>query len=90
MPLTKAEMLLAADLLEQASDEFANHGCNDCWIPDTPENREMLLDMAKKNGDKDLTEDDIINPSKYGLGVYFGDSGLMAYLADRIKESCND
>lgn len=32
----------AGRLLEMASDSYSNHGCNDFYLPDTPENRELL------------------------------------------------
>jgi hypothetical protein len=77
---------LAAELLREAADEFSNHGCNDFWLPDTPENRQLILDMAKWNGDG-LTEEDVIRPDSKGrLSVFFGDSGVMDYIADLLEE----
>lgn len=41
--MTKTQMLLVADLLELAEEKFANSGCSDYEIKDTPENREWLI-----------------------------------------------
>jgi hypothetical protein len=41
------EMLLAAQLLEMASSEFANHGCNDFEIPMTEENVVLIQEAQQ-------------------------------------------
>lgn len=76
---------LAAELLEEYSDRLANDGCNDMWLPDTPENRQFLRDLAKWNGE-DLEEDAIIQPTKYGLGVYWGNTAVASYLAHLLEQ----
>ena len=72
---------LIANLLELASDEFANHGCNDHPLPDTPENRELWDEMVKENGE---------DPEDYcpitGKGmIYFQDWWLMSFFADKLR-----
>jgi len=62
--------LIAADLLQIASDEMSNAGCNDYYLEDTPENREIVLAAQKEKDpentnicikDKDiLTSDDLL------------------------------
>lgn len=52
--MTKAQMKLAAELLEVASDHFSNHGCNDYEIENTPENREWLI-QGEMDNDKSLS-----------------------------------
>lgn len=76
---------LAAEFLEEYSDRLANDGCNDMWLPDNPENRQFLRDLAKWNGE-DLEDEAIIRPSKSGLGVYWGNSGVVSYLAYLLEQ----
>jgi hypothetical protein len=76
---------LAAQMLEEYSDRLGNDGCNDMWLPDTPENRQFLLDLAKWNGEN-FEEEDVIQSSKYGLGVFHGNSVVAAYLAYLLKQ----
>ena len=70
-----------ADLLGLASEEFANHGCNDFELDNTPENRELVeamerwldpantSDLADYAGEKILTRNDL----------------LMSFLAEKLK-----
>lgn len=80
--MDKKKLLLAAKLLELASEEFSNHGCND--LPDEflfGWTHEELIQLDKdyhtKNGDPD--EHDPNN-------LLFFDDGLMWYLAQELKK----
>lgn len=84
---------LAAKMLEEYSDRLANDGCNDMWLPDTPENRQFLIDMAKWNSKTEFEEygeEAFIRPSKYGLGVFYGNSGVAGYLAYLLRKEANE
>ncbi len=41
--MTKAELTLVAEMLNDYADRLSNDGCNDMELPDTPENRELSL-----------------------------------------------
>ncbi len=43
--LTKTQLLMTAKMLELASDTFSNHGCNDFYLENTPENLEFVKEM---------------------------------------------
>ena len=45
--MTPAQQTVLGELLDYAGDLMSNKVCNDMEIPDTPENREMLLDFYK-------------------------------------------
>lgn len=80
--MTEKEIKLAADLLLLASDQFANHGCND--MPDeyfkdwTLEERQTLVRQYWEwNG----------TPQEYNPDfLHIGDSFLMYFLAEKLKK----
>lgn len=81
--LTSAEFKLAADLLERASESFANHGCNDFNLENTKENVDILNDMHQRGGwPKDMLTFDV---TKKALGAH--DDSLMGHLAIRLREA---
>jgi hypothetical protein len=76
------ELRLAASLLQLASDEFSNHGCNDVdayfyegWS--LKERQQFIKEFHDWNGDPEE-----FNPNFLELG----DDILMSYLADKIKQ----
>jgi hypothetical protein len=86
--LTSAELTAIAELLQKASDEFSNHGCNDYKLLNTPENKIMLVEMIKANGDEESMEEEIEEVmSCKNKNIYTYDWWLMSYLADRCKEA---
>jgi hypothetical protein len=46
--MTPNEQTLLAKLLDMASDEFANHGCNDFPLPNTDENWALYVAMEQR------------------------------------------
>lgn len=85
--LTKSQLLLAAELLEFASESFSNRVCNDYVIEDTPENREWLIRCEMENNpnaDRATAEEDAINP--YNGALMCQDWLLMTRLADALKQ----
>jgi hypothetical protein len=86
--LTRAELTLISKLLQEASEEFSNHGCNDCEVPNTEENKALLVDMIKANGEEEEMEEqieEVMSCKKKTIFTY--DWWLMSYLADRCKEA---
>lgn len=48
--MNKALLLLAADLLDEAADEFGNHGCNDMSLPLlSDDDRKGLADLMNRS-----------------------------------------
>jgi hypothetical protein len=83
--VTKAEKLLASYLLEIASDQFSNHGCNDFMKEDYRDlTEEDVMEITKgydqwnnASGDPDQNHD-----RPYQLP----DFALMSYLADALLD----
>ena len=76
------EKQLAAKMLELASEQFSNHGCNevedsvyDGWTIE--ERKGFVKNFHDWNGDPEDYDEDFL---------HIGDSTLMAYFADKLKE----
>ncbi len=63
-----------------AADEFANHGCNDFVLPNTPENMEFVRGMIAA-GDYPSDEPQVSNDN---TGIYLMDCTLMRYCRELI------
>lgn len=74
---------LAGKLLEKASEEFSNHGCNDWKFPvdwTVEERREIVKKMYEENGD----------PENYDpKHLHVPDWWIMSFLADQLKGKKN-
>lgn len=84
--LTKAELALISQLLEMASDEFSNHGCNDFKLPATEENKALMSRMIETSFDECDQEEalqDIIDAKDE---IFTVDSMLMGYFARRCAQ----
>lgn len=75
--MTPGERLLAAKLLRRASDSFSNHGCNDYELPDTPENRALVVDVHEGDYEWEWPDD--------GKPIYEQDWLLMSHLAKKLE-----
>ena len=79
--ITKKQLLLAAKMLELASDQFTNHGCNDVeesifndW---TLEEKEAFAkEYFEWNGDE---QEDRTH-------LHIGDSEIMSFLAEKLTK----
>ena len=76
---------ILAKLLEMASDEFSNHGCNDFELPNTQENRELMTAYGKWNSEEEFAKFGL-NISEDGKTIYTYDWLLMDYFARRARE----
>lgn len=85
--LTNTEAKLLVELLELASDQFSNHGCNDFelakCISDLEERRKLMKEYNDYNGSPEDFEYDVEHGSKFEIE---NDAALMSYLADRVRE----
>jgi len=75
------EKRLAAEMLELASDEFSNHGCNDVddtlWEDWTLEERKRFVkEFHDYNGDPEEYDPDFL---------HLGDDVLMGYMAHKLR-----
>jgi len=78
--MTENEKKLAAELLDMASDEFSNHGCNDMdesvyegWTLE--ERRKFVKEFWAWNG----------SPEEYDKNrLHIGDSSLMAFMSHKL------
>ncbi len=81
--MTEQEQQLASSLLKQAADVFANHGCNDYKLDNTPENVDLLNRIEEWNVGYGKPEHvHVFDPTKKDL--YTSDWLLMSYLSDRL------
>jgi hypothetical protein len=71
---------MAAEMLSEFSKELGNHGCNDHWIPNTPENVKLLMEAHELNGDPE----DFDPPRKGDKELYVPDSFLVWFLSEKI------
>ena len=81
--IDKQILLLASRMLELASNEFANHGCNDLdneTLELVSNETELCKQIEEWNGDEGYPEK-IYNVS---------DWMLMDFLKDKLKESAED
>lgn len=53
--MTNNEAKYMAAFLDELTDRFGNDGCNDMFLPDTPENREIVKEAEKNNPDWKLS-----------------------------------
>lgn len=80
--LTDTTLRLAARFLDDAADEYSNHGCNDvdlkALIPDEDERREICRNVWESRGEDpdDVWEEDLEN---------IGDDDLMRFLAVELR-----
>ncbi len=79
--MTDKERILAADLMQLASEEFGDHGCNDLddklfekWSKE--EIQQLTKEYHDFNGD----------PEEYNPNhLYLPDFAVMAYLANKLR-----
>ena len=90
-PLTPVELRLLAELLELASDTFANHGSNDFdlakSVPLLEDRRQLMKSYNEHNGSPEDFEHDEKQSSQFELGH---DASMMGYLAHRVREQIGD
>jgi len=79
---------ILAKLLEMASDEFGNHGCNDFDLPNTLENRELMTAVVIRNEEPEYIKIHGVELTYTGSGRYIiaNDSELMSYFAHLARE----
>lgn len=86
--LTKYELLLISRLLDEAAGEFSNHTCNDLFLTNNEENRDLLIKVAKDDlKGEDLEEEIDTILSAKGKEICTNDWQLMYYLSKRCKEA---
>lgn len=85
--MKRSVLRIAADMMEQAADEFSNHGCNDMLLDDTPANRSFVIAMHKAIGDPD-EEYDIDNDIHDG-DIMTTDWLVMQYLAKLFTQQAD-
>lgn len=77
--MTKAEMLLAARLLEMAGESFSNHGCNDM-------EPNMFTGISLADRDSMAKGFEQYN-GEYVPLAHIGDDSWMNYLADKLLQA---
>jgi hypothetical protein len=84
--LTKAELALISQLLQEASDEFSNHGCNDFTLPATEENKAIVAEMYRSCLGKEDADEEMEELENEKDELFINDWMLMDYLANRCKQ----
>jgi hypothetical protein len=82
--MTKNELLLAAQFLEDYCDRLGNDGCNDYDLPNTDENWDMLVKIEEEIDPKETTERP---PKKEPLQTV--NFSVAGYIARRLKAEAN-
>lgn len=79
MNFTKKERRLIAHLLEMASNEFANHGCNDL-------DKDIFKGWSEDEIEALRKEYCEHNQLEYHSGAYIPDWGLMKYYSEKMVQ----
>jgi hypothetical protein len=81
--MTEKERAVAAQLLEMASEEFGNHGCNDWDFPKGWTKEEKIAfckEYHEWNGDPEDFDPNFLHLPDYAV---------MSFMADKLKR-CNN
>lgn len=93
MKLTPNEIEIIANLLDEHSDEFSNHGSNDYELPNTDENWALCERMWASNCDLTVEEwrksDDAVDRPRKSKTIDLNDWELSAYLAAKLRGECD-
>lgn len=88
----KALLQIAAQMLDLAADEFANHGCNDLYLEPTTGNINLVKEMITSSDDPKRTIDIMPKGTKSFLRkndlsgkIYVYDAEIMAYCSKHLK-----
>lgn len=81
----QAILILASELLKETSDSYIDLSCNDLYIKDSPENREIVREEMKEND----MEDEEIKVNGNGL-LYITDFWLMTYCSKQLLRMLKD
>ena len=87
--LRHAECKMLVEFLEDLYNRLTNESCNDFDLPDTQENRDFLMAMAKRSHDDMLIEDlteDFKKPLKDKGKLHTFDWGVVGHLKHLIEE----
>jgi hypothetical protein len=76
-----------ARLLRQASNEFANHGCNDFEMPFDEEHLALWKRLIEDDGDESELQDlpENIEQAKKQNSIYIADYRLMSFLSNLLE-----
>lgn len=77
--MTRAEANLLDKLLNDLDESYSSAGCNDLFIPNTPQNREIVL-AAEKAKELHIV----------GRTIGTSDQTILKYLRKRLKEHFRD
>ena len=78
--MTKAEVKILDDMLEDLDNHYGNAGCNDMKLEDTPENRQ-IVELAEK--DAGFVEKLSVSKGK----ILTTDFVILSYLRKRLLAS---
>ena len=81
----QAILILASELLKEASVSYSHNSCNDAYIKDSPENREIVREEMKEYD----MEDEEIHVDDNGL-LYITDFWLMKYCSKQLIRMSDD
>lgn len=84
--MTPNQKLLAAQFLEQMSDEYGSHSCNDYELPNTPENLAMMEAYHVWNTHDDPAQRDDKPFMIRGDSILTYDFIVIGYLAYLLKQ----
>jgi hypothetical protein len=97
MALSKNEAAYIVGFLNELDDQFSNDGCNDMYLKDTPENRQMYLEAEKLWVGENCDDEEEGTSLEDALQVPYGSRSkeqkigtnnqtILNYLRKRLKE----
>src|SRR5882672_3159334 len=84
--LSSEELSLIAEFLEDASAEFADHGCNDFILPATDENKAVFVAVLQHHGEDDANQLSVKEIMAATDEVFIYDDWAMHYFSERCEK----
>jgi hypothetical protein len=75
---------IAAEMLDLASDEFANHSCEDHYLEATEANIAFVRNMMAASDDPDV---EVTMSSKRPQMILVSNVSLMVYCSEQLKKA---
>lgn len=90
--MTINEVAYIVGFLDELYDKFSSDGCNDMYLPDTPENRRMYVDSLKNDENCLSVEDSLKVPylsSSNEKKISTNNQVILRHLRSKLMQEFN-